>query len=147
MIQTARHIARRILFVTCVTIAAAMFFETPALAQSQRSIADHDIRNALQLEDFLVETHISIRWADEKPVIGAKVIDHHTNVLLGLTDGAGSLLLTVRNGTVLRMVDPAYGQQQALHFVQGRKKSPREMMATTGTSAYVTHVAPWWEHL
>jgi hypothetical protein len=53
------------------------------------------------------------------PVVGAKVYDHLPNVFLGKTDKNGELVLKIKNGTVVRLVEPEYGEQQALRVVQG----------------------------
>lgn len=110
------------------------------------ALPDTSIEKALTYRGVFVETHVSIVWSDQKPVVGAKVFHHYGNQLLGVTDTAGYLLLTVPNGTVIRMVDPTYGQQQALHIVQAQKKSNRQMLSTTSTSPYIDAVATWWEH-
>ena len=105
-----------------------------------------DFNRELKIAAVWVETRVQIRWSDEKPVIGAKVFDHRSGALLGVTDGSGQLLLTVPNGTVLRMIDPVYGQQQALYLVQGTRKDTRQMMGTTSTSNFSATTGAWWEY-
>lgn len=75
----------------------------------------------LKLPAGLVEVQIEILWTNMggAPVVGAKVFEHEVNKLLGETGKDGKLTITVENGTVLRLVEPSYGQQQALRLVQG----------------------------
>lgn len=75
----------------------------------------------LDLPDGFVEVTVDIVWTNRggAPVEGAKVFEHATNKLLGETGKDGKLKLLVQNGTVLRLTEPNYGQQQALRLVQG----------------------------
>ena len=106
--------------------------------------AQQGLVDSLGMKRVWVETHVSITWSDDKPVVGAKVFDHRTNTLLGVTDGTGRLLLTVINGTVLRLVEPTYGQQQSLRIVQGKQKTNKEMMSATSTSNYSAGIVDIW---
>ncbi|MCB2262130.1 MAG: hypothetical protein LGR52_04220 [Candidatus Thiosymbion ectosymbiont of Robbea hypermnestra] len=73
---------------------------------------------ALPKED--VEVTVEISWVPSgDPVEGARVFDHLPNLLLGRTGKDGKFTTKVANGTVLRLVEPKYGLQQALRVVQG----------------------------
>ena len=61
--------------------------------------------------------HISVTYETEdgslgEPVPGVYVFDARTNRLYGRTADNGRLDLSVAAGTVLRIVEPIYGQQQ-----------------------------------
>lgn len=76
----------------------------------------------LNLPNGPVDVTAAIAWADGKPVVGAKVIDHCSNQLVGVTGSDGKLQFSTQNGAILRLVEPKYGQQQALRIVQGELK-------------------------
>lgn len=103
-----------------------------------------DFAEILKMPKVMVETQISITWSDGSAVIGAKVFDHRSNTILGVTNQFGKLTLTVPNGSLLRIVDPNYGQQQSLRLVQGKKKNDRELMATSSTSPYSSVLVEGW---
>ena len=121
----------------------------PALSADARLVPQPDFAAALKLKAAWVEATVKVRWSDESPVVGAKVFDHRAHRLLGQTDTNGVLIALVPNGTLLRIVDPNYGQQQAMHLVQGKKQTDTEMRtaaAMGGSGAmYTDTAAPWWE--
>ncbi len=119
-------------------------FSTPVLSNDSVSIDSVDFATILKMPKAFVETHVGITWSDGKPVIGAKVFDHRNHQLLGLTNQFGKLLVTVPNGTLLRLVEPNYGQQQALIIVQGKRKNDKELLSTTSTSPYFAVVTGGW---
>lgn len=69
-----------------------------------------------------VRVDIELLWQDGKGVEGASVFLHDANQLLGKTDKSGRLSVTAPEGSVLRLVEPNYGRQQALKYVQGNRK-------------------------
>lgn len=103
-----------------------------------------DFGALLNMKKTMVDTLVEITWSDGTPVVGAKVFDHRQNTLLGVTDRDGKLLLNVLNGTLLRLVEPDYGQQQSLRLVQGKKKSEQEMMAINSPNEYSVVMAEGW---
>ena len=120
---------------------------TPALAEANRAVAEldnMDFSELLGMRKTLVDTHVSITWDDGTPVVGAKVFEHRNNTLLGITNSDGKLLLSVLNGTLLRLVEPDYGQQQSLRIVQGKKKGAQEMAIAPGSSEYSVIMAEGW---
>ncbi|WP_189008757.1 hypothetical protein, partial [Deinococcus roseus] len=56
------------------------------------------------------------------PVQGALVFDNATNTLLSSTNEQGVAHLKAKDGQVLRVVEPKYGQQQALVTVSKIQK-------------------------
>lgn len=60
---------------------------------------------------------VRVLWTSMEPVAGAKVYNHTTNTLLGVTGADGIAVVTAPNGTTLRIVDPDYGQQQSVYVV------------------------------
>lgn len=73
--------------------------------------------------------HISVTYETEdgslgEPVPGVFVFDARTNRLYGRTDDNGRLDLSVAVGTVLRIVEPIYGQQQ--HVTEPVNQSKEE---------------------
>ena len=113
------HHSRRTFAATLVGAAAAISLTNPADAQTPPG-------NNLSLPDEPVEVTVSIVWLPGGgPVAGASVFAHQTNELLGRTGRDGLITLTVRNGSILRLVEPTYGQQQALRLVQGARSANR----------------------
>ena len=86
------------------------------------------MRKQLNLPEGDVEVTVAIEWMpDGEPVVGASVFDHSENSLLGKTDEAGKLVATVPNGSIIRLVEPEYGQQQALRLTQGELVNGRDV--------------------
>lgn len=78
----------------------------------------------LNLPPGVVSVTVEILWIpSNKPVEGARVYDHKPNKLIGKTDENGQLKFESENGTIIRLVEPEYGLQQALRIVQGELRS------------------------
>lgn len=70
-----------------------------------------------------VQVTVKIQWANSgKPVVGANIFNHQTNVLLAKTGKSGAATFTAKDGDILRLVEPKYGKQQALKYVQGNRQ-------------------------
>jgi hypothetical protein len=78
-----------------------------------------------------VDVLITVEWENKVKEDGSKevvsdvrVFDHAPNTLLGKTDKNGEIHVRAKNGTTLRLVEPKYGEQQALILVSGRRRTP-----------------------
>jgi hypothetical protein len=77
----------------------------------------------LQLPPEPVDVTVKIVWLpDGAPVEGASVFKHQENELIGKANKDGIYASQIQNGTILRLVEPKYGQQQALRVVQGERE-------------------------
>ena len=108
--------------------ASALIVGGSVVASATSAKADSHSELELGGPEGPVEVTVSIVWLPEgDPVVGASVYEHEENTLLGKTDEAGKFITTVPNGTVLRLVEPAYGKQQALRLVQGELSPSRSI--------------------
>ena len=71
-------------------------------------------------QDATVDVEVEITWDDESPVVGARVYEHVPNSFLGTTGEDGKLSFKSKNGTIIRLVEPEYGIQQALRTVSAK---------------------------
>lgn len=105
-------VTRRGLFSAMVTGAVLTALD-PLEAEAQESVPSTD-------ED--VEVTVKIVWLmDGTPVDNAIIFDHKDNKEIGKTDKEGLFQTILKDGTVLRLVEPNYGQQQAIRVVQGER--------------------------
>jgi hypothetical protein len=86
-------------------------------------------------DDGQVRQKVSVKWTDMTPVVGAKVFDNTTNMLLGVTGRKGSVAVKTSVGAVLRIVEPDYGQQQAVIVVKAAVSDEQSKNGTGGGSA------------
>jgi hypothetical protein len=113
----SKQVSRRT-FAASLSVAAVGAVVSPESAKAQFPLSGD-----LRLPDELVDVTVHIVWVPTgAPVLGASVFKHVSNELLGKTDKRGNYRTKQPNGTVLRLVEPKYGQQQALRVVQGERE-------------------------
>jgi hypothetical protein len=117
---------RRKFIKTNVAIAASLVSVTAIGGTIEKSEGHPDLNMKLPNEE--VEVIVDIKWVpSDEPVDGASIYDHVPNTLLGKTGKDGKFVFRTKNGTVLRLVEPKYGLQQALRVVQGERVSSKDI--------------------
>jgi hypothetical protein len=125
------NLGRRI-FITNIGIAATVL--TATACQPGGSDTGKVGTPDLQLPDEMVEVTASIVWIpDGTPVEGAKIYDQAKNTFIGETGKDGKFVFQTKNGTVVRLVEPKYGQQQALRIIQG-ERTPNKNIRVAGVA-------------
>lgn len=96
-----------------------------------------------------VDVLITVEWENKVREDGSnevasdvRVFDHTPNTLLGKTDKNGQIHVRAKNGTTLRLVEPKYGEQQALILVSGQPRTPD--LNIPGNSELVMDYAEGW---
>jgi len=89
-----------------------------------------------------VDVQIKIQWNNGTAVKDSRVYDHIPNRFLGATNADGVFFFTAANGTVIRLVEPRYGIQQALFAVRGETR--RDGVKVSGDNALVMAYAEGW---
>lgn len=115
------HLSRRAFAASLTFVGATVVPELIADAS-----ADTGTGPDLNLPEEPVDVTVEIVWLpDGAPVEGASVFRHPNNELFGRTGKDGMFITQLPNGTLLRLVEPTYGQQQALRVVQGERRPNR----------------------
>lgn len=117
------HLSRRSFAATLTFAGVTVVPELITNANAQTGSAQD-----LKLPQEPVEVTVKIVWLPSgDPVEGASVFRHSANELLGRTGKDGTFNTQLPNGTVVRLVEPKYGQQQALRVVQGEREPTKSV--------------------